>query len=283
LQEASIPLLKIDKVENYLRAVDSKNIDTTTNTKIKSYECIDKKMRNGVESFNGYVQGSIIHLPYLNLYEIFNKRAFDLSMANLSGADLYKSNLLGANLSGANLSGANLSGADLSMANLSGANSSRADLSMAKLFGTDLSMANLSGANLSRAELFESNLSGTNLYNANLSGANLSMANLSGANLSRADLSGTNLYKSNLSGAILPYSILIGIEPENYKAVILNTKSNFERAICDNADFIYCIGEFTENIPRIMNNKKELKSELERRVFDKQKLQSILEISKLTE
>lgn len=31
LQEASISLLKIDKIENYLRTVDSKNIDTTSN------------------------------------------------------------------------------------------------------------------------------------------------------------------------------------------------------------------------------------------------------------
>ena len=41
LKDASIPLLKIDKIENYLRAVDSKNVDITKSTKIKGYESIN--------------------------------------------------------------------------------------------------------------------------------------------------------------------------------------------------------------------------------------------------
>jgi uncharacterized protein YjbI with pentapeptide repeats len=106
----------------------------------------------------------------------------------------------------------------------------------------------------------------------------LSGANLSGADLSRADLSG-----ADLSGANISSSILIGIEPQNYESMTLNTKSNFEHAICDNVDFIYYISKFTlpENIPNLVNDKKELKLKLGRMIFDKQKLESILEISKL--
>jgi len=242
LKGASISLLKIDKIENYLRAVDSKNINTiTTNKKIKGYESLDK-LRNGVESFNEYVQESIIHLPYLKVSEIFNEQV--------------------TNLSGANLSEANLSGASLSS-------------------------ANLSKANLSEANLSEANLSGASLSSANLSEANLSEANLSEANLSEANLSEANLSSANLSGADISSSILIGIKPQNYESMTmrLNTKSNFKYAIFDNADFVYYVSKFIlpENIPNIMNNKKELKLKLERRIFDKQRIESILEISKLPE
>jgi uncharacterized protein YjbI with pentapeptide repeats len=335
LEEASISLLKIDKIENYLRAVDSKNIDTTTNIKITSYESIDK-LRNGVECFNEYVQGSIIHLPYLDFYEIFNNQAVnltaaDLSGANLTAADLSGANLLGAYLLGAYLSGANLLGVNLSRANLraaylSGANLPTADLSGANLPTADLSGNNLSGANLPTADLSKANLSGANLsgahlptanlYGANLSGANLlyadlsdanlsnanlseadlsgadlsganllyadlSDANLSEADLSGADLSGADLSRANLSEARISSSILIGIEPQNYESMRLNTKSNFKDAICDNVDFIYYISNFTENIPNIVNDKKELKLKLERKGFQKQEIESISEISKL--
>jgi hypothetical protein len=254
LQEASISLLKIDKIENYLRAVDSKNIDTTTNIKIASYESIDK-LRDGVESFNEYVQGSIIHLPYLELNKIFDKQEVNLSRADLSGA-----NLTGAFLSGANLSKANLWKAELPGANLSG--------------------ANLSEANLWEAELPGADLSGAELPGANLLAANLSKANLTGANLTGAFLSG-----ANLSEAYISSSILIGIEPQDYESMTLNTKSNFKDAVCDNVDFIYYISNFTlpENIPNIVNDKKELKLKLERLGFQKQKVESILEISTLSD
>jgi hypothetical protein len=80
-------------------------------------------------------------------------------------------------------------------------------------------------------------------------------------------------------------SILIGIEPQNYQSMILNTKSNFKDAICDNVDFIYYISKFTlpENIPNIVNDKKELKRKLilGRRIFNNKELESILEVSKL--
>jgi hypothetical protein len=65
----------------------------------------------------------------------------------------------------------------------------------------------------------------------------------------------------------------------------LNTKSNFKDAICDNVDFIYYTSKFTlpENIPNIVNDKKELKLKLEDMMINKKKLESILEISKLSD
>ena len=40
LLKAAIPLLRIDKIENYLRIIDTtKDINTTESKKIKSYEC----------------------------------------------------------------------------------------------------------------------------------------------------------------------------------------------------------------------------------------------------
>ena len=126
-------------------------------------------------------------------------------------------------------------------------------------------------------------LSGADLRGADLSHANLSDADLSHANLSQGDLSEAILSGADLSEANISSSILIGIEPQNYESMRLNTKSNFKDAICDNVDFIYYISKFTlpEKIPNIVNDKKELKLKLERIGFQKQKVESILEISKL--
>lgn len=92
LQEASVPLLKIDNIENYLRAVDSKNvdIDAPKNVRIKSYESFDK-LNDGIEGFNKYVKDSIIHLPFLDLRRVLEKKDSEeeepyLSWADLSGA-----------------------------------------------------------------------------------------------------------------------------------------------------------------------------------------------------
>ena len=111
----------------------------------------------------------------------------------------------------------------------------------------------------------------------------MSGTRLSEANLPKADLSETDLSETDLSGANISSSILIGIEPQNYESITHNSKSNFEHAICDNIDFIYYISKFAlpENIPNIVNDKKEVKLKLGRIIFDKQKLESILEISKL--
>ena len=117
LQGASIPLLRIDKIENYLRSVDTKNIDTTQSTKIKSYESLEE-LTEGIDSFNKNIQGYTIHLPYLDLSEIINKEEIHLKSFwyELSGAKLSE-----ASLSGASLSEADLSGAKLTWAKLSGA------------------------------------------------------------------------------------------------------------------------------------------------------------------
>jgi hypothetical protein len=43
LLKAAIPLLRIDKIGNYLRIIDTtKDINTTESKKIKSYECLDE-------------------------------------------------------------------------------------------------------------------------------------------------------------------------------------------------------------------------------------------------
>ena len=213
LVNAAIPLLRIDRIENYLRIVDTRrNIDTTENTKIKSYECLNE-LKNGIKSFNEHIQRFIIHLPFLELDKIVHKLEIDLSYADLSGANLSQANLSGFNLSEAKLSGAIMSKADLSEAKLSGAILSKADLSEAKLSGANLlgailpaanlPAANLSEVNLSYADLSGANLSQANLSKARFSRADLSFANLSGANLSQANLSGANLSQANLSGAIL--------------------------------------------------------------------------------
>ena len=101
-------------------------------------------------------------------------------------------------------------------------------------------------------------LSQADLSGALLSGALLSGANLSGAKLLMTNLSGAKLLMTNLSGANISHSVLISIEPQNYESMRLNTKTNFEYAICDNVDFIYYISMFTslENIPNIVNDKK---------------------------
>ena len=162
MRDASIPLLRIGKIENYLRVVDTKkDIDTTSeNIEIISYESIDK-LTDGIRSFNEYVLGSNIHLPYLDLGNIPEKEEMNLKPfgAKLMGAKLSGAKLLGANLSSANLSSTNLSGADLSSANLSDANLSSANLSDANLSGADLSGAILSRANLSSAILLGAKLS----------------------------------------------------------------------------------------------------------------------------
>ena len=202
LLKAAIPLLRIDNIENYLRIVDTtKDIDTTENRKIKSYECLDE-LKNGIESFNQYVQGYVVHLPYLELNKIRDKLELDLSKANLSKANLSLANLSKANLTLADLSKANLTGADLTGANLTDAN-----LSLADLTGADLTGADLTGANLFPL----AKLSGANLINANLTGANLSLrANLTDANLANADLSKADLTGAKLSGAYLLHAKLTG-------------------------------------------------------------------------
>lgn len=113
LKQAAEPLLRIDKIEKYLRAVDTKkNIDTTTSImEIKSYESINK-LQLGIQDFFEYVKGSNIHLPFLSYLNLELDKGNKLQKINLSGAFLFKANLSWANLFGADLSYANLSNAD---------------------------------------------------------------------------------------------------------------------------------------------------------------------------
>jgi succinate dehydrogenase flavin-adding protein (antitoxin of CptAB toxin-antitoxin module) len=115
LTQAAEPLLRIDKIENYLRAVDTKKDidDTKSIQEIKSYESINK-LEHGIHDFNDYVQYSIIHLPYLPYLELGLSKGEKLQKIDFSRAFLFKANLLGTNLSGANLSNANLINANLS-------------------------------------------------------------------------------------------------------------------------------------------------------------------------
>ncbi len=371
LTQAVEPLLRIGKIENYLRAVDTKkDIDVIRNIQeIKGYESLNK-LHSGIQSFNDYVQGSIIHLPYLpylefdlddelkiNLSNAFLYKAnligIDLSGANLekadlswakfsdvsdedrlggkniwaedsflenklpwsnfSGgkwADLSKANLIGAKLVESNLEWANLSGAELIEANLSGANLYGAYLTGALLYNADLTGANLSTAymadanlewaklpkanlwaaklpkaNLKTSDLTEANLSGTNLSEANLEWANLPGANLSGSNLHGANLSGarlvdTNLSETDLSNANLSNSIIINIQ--NYETSIINDKTNFSNAISNDSNLRYYISQFTEHIPEIVNNKKELELKMRRR-YPKEYINNISNIANLPE
>jgi uncharacterized protein YjbI with pentapeptide repeats len=117
---------------------------------------------------------------------LFEVKADNLRVANLSDADLRVANLSDADLSDADLMRADLSDADLSDANLRGADLMRAYLMRANLRGADLSDANLRGANLMRADLSDADLSDADLRGADLRGANLSDAHLRGANLEGA-------------------------------------------------------------------------------------------------
>lgn len=83
----------------------------------------------------------------------------------------------------------------------------------------------------------------------------------------------------------MPLGCAILVEPQNYESIKIEDKSNFENAICDRMDFIYRVSKsvLPESIPKIVKNKKELKSILGRRIIDKQRLDSMLNMSRLPE
>ena len=215
LKIASVPLLKIDKIDSYLKIVDTTGLTSKRKEvkEINSKEQLEYLQNKPVKEFNDYnTKNILIHLPFADLQERklpeINLRNSMLFKAKLIKTDLYKANLSKANLIKAILSGAILSEANLSEANLSMADLSRAILSGAYLYRAILSEADLSGADLSEADLSRADLSG-----ANLSGAILSEADLSRAILSEADLSGADLSEAILSGAILSGAKL-------YKAIL---------------------------------------------------------------
>ena len=203
LQIASKPLLIIDKIENYLRIVDTTGL-TIKEKDIKiidSQELLKLLQNEQVTKFNDYRKKNeniVIHLPYADLQERQLLGKVNLSIAFLFKAKLSRANLSYANLSEAKLSGADMQWANLSYANLSYANLEWANLSYASLFKANLPWAKLEGANLEWADLPWANLSGADLPWANLSGAKLVGAKLSGADMQWANLSAADLYLANL-------------------------------------------------------------------------------------
>ena len=101
-----------------------------------------------------------------------------------------------------------------------------------------------------------------------MAGTKLPSANLLGG--------GADLSEANISSSVV-------IESQNYESMRLTEKTNFERTISDKIDFIYYSSRFTEKIPEIVNNKKGLKSKLEKRRLNKEHMESILRISNLSE
>jgi uncharacterized protein YjbI with pentapeptide repeats len=194
-------LLRIDKIERYLRVLDP--IGTTSEAEkfldIDNEKQLELLRNRQVTEFNKYVeQGIRIHLPFEKLAEC-DLQDFRLNDSMLFKTILYGANLSGANLSGANLSGANLRGANLSRANLIGTNLVGTNLVGTNLHEADLTFAELSGAflsgaNLSGADLHEADFHEADFYDAKLSGANLHEADFHDANLSKADLSKADLY-----------------------------------------------------------------------------------------
>jgi hypothetical protein len=94
--------------------------------------------------------------------------------------------------------------------------------------------------------------------------------------LSGAILSETNFINTNLSNSII-------ISSQYYESLKLNEKTNFVNAITNDTNFIYYISNFTENIPEIVDNKKELKLKLEQKILNKEYREFVLRISNLPE
>jgi hypothetical protein len=88
-------------------------------------------------------------------------------------------------------------------------------------------------------------------------------------------LSGANLIEVDLSN-----SIIINLKFD--KSWKLNKNTNFANAISNNLNIIYNISQFTENIPEIVNSKKELRLKLNRKL-DEKKIDYILSMSTLPE
>jgi hypothetical protein len=184
---------------------------------------------------------------------LFEVKADNLRVANLSDADLRVANLSDADLSDADLMRADLSDADLSDANLRGADLMRAYLMRANLRGADLSDANLRGANLMRADLSDADLSDADLRGANLSDAHLRGANLEGAKgLSQFVVAGQGAlvgYKKTTTG-IVTLSIPVSAGRVNAYgsrkcraeyAVVIDAPDG-SRSLHD-SDFTYTIGQ----------------------------------------
>jgi uncharacterized protein YjbI with pentapeptide repeats len=148
-----------------------------------------------------------------------DRKAVNLSSADLTGADLTEADLAGAQLNGANLTGAqlnranltgaqlnnvDLTGAQLNGARLTGAQLTRANLTSADLTSADLADAWLPGVDFTRADLDSARLTGANLAEITLTDANLRFADLTSANLTGANMKGMNLFCVYLTKTVWP-------------------------------------------------------------------------------
>jgi hypothetical protein len=149
LRKSAPTLIKIERIEKYLRVVE----ETTLANKRKSVDVDSeeqlKLIRDGkIKDFNVLQRMRLISLTHLP-YE-------DFSDTSLNGIELHDAFLFKVFLSENDLSDANLIGADLS----------NAYLSDAKLLGADLSDADLSGAILVHNKYDQSINKNTNFNNA---------------------------------------------------------------------------------------------------------------------
>lgn len=204
LKLASVPLLKIDKIENYLRIVDTTDLTIKREEQegkiINTQEQLELLQNEQVSEFNDYRKNEnvLIHLPYADLQKLKLT-----GKINLSNSFLFKANLSFSDLKDADLDKADLAKADLREADLRGAKLSRAYCGAASFRGANLKGAELRGTKLSFAHLKWSNLTGVDLRNAILIRTYLREADLSRADLKEADLLMAYLKKANLSWADL--------------------------------------------------------------------------------
>jgi uncharacterized protein YjbI with pentapeptide repeats len=269
LKIASVPLLKIDKIENYLRIVDTTGLTIKRkDVIIDSQNPLELLQNNKVTEFNNYRKKNeniFIHLAYADL----QKRK--LSGINLRNSILFKAMLAEVDLSSADLVYADLSGADLTGADLTslilfgGGNMSGAIFSVANLISTNLYNVDLSRSNCNWATLRSSGLQ-VDLTDADLTDADISESYFLSTKLIRTNLTGAILSKTDLSNANLTNSILIN---NTFSENTIVTNANFENAIIDDYKFLeHLRSNICKNIP-------------EKEILTKQELGLKLEIRKL--
>jgi uncharacterized protein YjbI with pentapeptide repeats len=289
--------------------IDSqKPLESLQKEQVSEFKPLESLQKEQVPEFNDYRRKNKnirIHLPYAHLqgrnltgvvnlsYSFLfkaNLTKADLTEADLTGAYLTKAHLTEAYLTKAHLTEADLTGAYLTKADLTGAYLTKADLTGAYLIGARLARATLVGANLTGAYLTKADLTGAyltwarlagaRLAGARLAGARLAGARLAGANLAGANLAGTDLTKADLTGADLTNSLIINNSFSD-KTVVLN--ANFENALIDNHEFLeHLFKNQGKNIPKEeIQNKQELRLQLESRKLDQSFITELLNLSKL--
>ncbi len=213
LISSTTSLLKIDKMDKYLRAIETSGIiENEITFGLDSEQKLQLLKEGKLTEFKNIHDNLNFHAPFEDLSRIYLKevnleRTFlfkaDLTEADLTKADLTKADLTKAKLLGTNLREAYLTEADLGRADLTGAYLGRADLAGAYLTEANLAGAYLTKANLAGAYLTEANLAGADLAGAKLLVTDFTRADLAGANLTDADLAGGNLTGANLTEADL--------------------------------------------------------------------------------